>query len=416
MQDGAILAARAAGRAFTVLVSNYGADEKAPQICLAAVRCLMLARVSAQYPSRAKSIEFSQASQRARAAIREVTLGNQLPSLADAASSARAAAAALADASSNAACVERAHAAITTYAPFKADEFFYSAVSEDVGLLEEATERASVTAMPLWGEARTHEPIREHFFRSWDRAKSETIGCDRDPSDGWIEWYDAWMHGRTIWDDLSFAARTRLETEIALLPDQTWSGGKTTLHSAIIDLRRSVKTRNSTKGRRESRELDQRAGGSLDEPRSRLRTSCTDELKRLAERLEFVAETLATLRINSASEIVGELRHLASEAIDITARAELSGSQVSEPQLRKTAFKAIPIIGKLAELLDSRRGAEVVVAGLVGAVVGLVGWPATAVYTATVAAFLGKKAFLEAINAGRKERKPKKDDQPRRDR
>jgi hypothetical protein len=61
--------------------------------------------------------------------------------------------------------------------------------------------------------------------------------------------------------------------------------------------------------------------------------------------------------------------------------------------------RSLPIISEIFDVVGSQRGAEMMVAGAVGGVIGLGGWPAVTAYGLSMAAWMGKDVFLKSIGA-----------------
>jgi hypothetical protein len=110
----------------------------------------------------------------------------------------------------------------------------------------------------------------------------------------------------------------------------------------------------------------------------------------LARRVETVADTIASLRINSISEHVQELREISREI------REVSGDN-GTPSLKDITLRALPILTHLFDALGTQQGAEVIIAGAVAGILGAGGWPSVAIYGLTLAAWKGKDAFMAAL-------------------
>ena len=106
----------------------------------------------------------------------------------------------------------------------------------------------------------------------------------------------------------------------------------------------------------------------------------------LAERVEIIANTIASLRINSLSEEVQQLRDISQEI-----RA------LSDPSLKDVATRALLVLTQLFDALGTQQGAQVIIAGAVAGILGAAGWPAVAAYGLTLAAWKGKDAFMAAL-------------------
>jgi hypothetical protein len=107
----------------------------------------------------------------------------------------------------------------------------------------------------------------------------------------------------------------------------------------------------------------------------------------LAERVEIIADTIASLRINSLSDEVQQLRDISQEI-----RA------LSDPSLKDVATRALRILTHLFDALGTQQGAQVIIAGAVAGILGAVGWPAVTAYGLSLAVWQGKDAFMAALS------------------
>lgn len=108
----------------------------------------------------------------------------------------------------------------------------------------------------------------------------------------------------------------------------------------------------------------------------------------LHERISDAADRLRELRINSIADVIADLDSLAEELAK------------AEKQDWRDVLRALPILGNIYEVMDTKRAAGLIVAGAAAAILGQ-GNPVstTAIYTVTFAALQGKKLFLEAVRA-----------------
>jgi hypothetical protein len=109
----------------------------------------------------------------------------------------------------------------------------------------------------------------------------------------------------------------------------------------------------------------------------------------LAQRVETVADAIANLRINSASDHVQRLREIGRDIRDLS-------DEVSS--FKDVAARVLPVLSSLFEALGTQQGAQVIVAGAVAGVLGAGGWPSVAIYGLTLAAWKGKDAFIAALD------------------
>jgi hypothetical protein len=111
----------------------------------------------------------------------------------------------------------------------------------------------------------------------------------------------------------------------------------------------------------------------------------------LAARVETVANAIASLRLNSASVHVEQLRKISQEI------RELSDGN-DTPPLKDVAARTLPILTHLFDALGTQQGAQVIIAGAVTGILGAGGWPSVAIYGLTLAAWKGKDAFMAALD------------------
>jgi hypothetical protein len=105
-------------------------------------------------------------------------------------------------------------------------------------------------------------------------------------------------------------------------------------------------------------------------------------------RVENIADTLASLRINSISDQVDQLRQISQEI-----RAE--GNDI--PSLRDVAARALPILLQLFDALGTQEGARIIISGATTGILGAGGWPSAVIFTVAMAAWHGKDAFMAAL-------------------
>lgn len=110
----------------------------------------------------------------------------------------------------------------------------------------------------------------------------------------------------------------------------------------------------------------------------------------LAERVETVANAIASLRLNSVNEHVQQLREISQEIRGL--------SDVNDTALLKdVAARALPILTHLFDTLGTQQGAQVIIAGAVAGILGAGGWPSVVIYGLTLAAWKGRDAFMAAL-------------------
>jgi hypothetical protein len=110
----------------------------------------------------------------------------------------------------------------------------------------------------------------------------------------------------------------------------------------------------------------------------------------LAQRVDSIADSIASLRINSAGEQVQQLRAISQE---------IRGLPDDTSALKDVAARALPILTHLFDALGTERGAQVIIAGATAGILAAGGWPSVAVYGLTLAAWQGKEAFITALKA-----------------
>jgi CheY-like chemotaxis protein len=118
----------------------------------------------------------------------------------------------------------------------------------------------------------------------------------------------------------------------------------------------------------------------------------------LADRLDVVAGGLEALRINSAEPLISEVRALGQELRGAAVPLSADGnSSVSQLMVRTEAHRSLGLLGGIYDAVGSTRGGEMIVAGAVTGLVGLGGWPTVTAYGLSLAAWMGKDAFIEAV-------------------
>jgi hypothetical protein len=110
----------------------------------------------------------------------------------------------------------------------------------------------------------------------------------------------------------------------------------------------------------------------------------------LAQRVDTIADSIASFRINSVSEQVLQLRAISQE---------IRGLPDDTSALKDVAVRALPILTHLFDALGTERGAQVIIAGAVAGILGAGGWPSVAIYSLTLAAWQGKDTFIAALKA-----------------
>jgi hypothetical protein len=108
----------------------------------------------------------------------------------------------------------------------------------------------------------------------------------------------------------------------------------------------------------------------------------------MASRLRSVAAAISDLRINSLQQHVEELEQIS---------VDLETDSISSKGVPEAAEKALKIIARLLDVLGSRKGAEIIIAGSMAGILSLGGWQAASVYLLTLASLKGKDAFLKAL-------------------
>ena len=110
------------------------------------------------------------------------------------------------------------------------------------------------------------------------------------------------------------------------------------------------------------------------------------------QRLEIIAGSIASLRINSLNEQVEQLRGISEE---------IRGFPDDTSALQDAAMRALSILTRLFDTLGTRRGAQVIIAGATAGILMAGGWPSAVIFALTLAVWQGKEAFIAAVNAAR---------------
>lgn len=108
----------------------------------------------------------------------------------------------------------------------------------------------------------------------------------------------------------------------------------------------------------------------------------------LSERIRSIATAISDLRLNSTQEHVEELRRISGE---------LEGDKESTKDVPEAAEKALKVLIRLLDVLGTKRGGEIILAGSVAGLLSIGGWQAVSVYALTLASLKGKDAFLKAL-------------------
>jgi hypothetical protein len=118
----------------------------------------------------------------------------------------------------------------------------------------------------------------------------------------------------------------------------------------------------------------------------------------LASRIQEAADTLQSLRINSAAEIVASLQKIATD---------LEGIEDDKTQsaMREAGEKVLKVLSRIADQLATVRGSRIIVAGIISLVLGGAGYPGATIYALTLAFWQGPEMFSKAIDAFTKRKK-----------
>lgn len=109
-----------------------------------------------------------------------------------------------------------------------------------------------------------------------------------------------------------------------------------------------------------------------------------------AERITLIADGIAALRQNSTGDLVADLRNISS---DLQSSAPIT----EKSKLKQIASRALKAASDFYQAASADTGAQIVVAGVVGGILGFIGTPAVIAYGMTIAAWHGKDAFANAV-------------------
>lgn len=127
------------------------------------------------------------------------------------------------------------------------------------------------------------------------------------------------------------------------------------------------------------------------------KTDYTSLMNDLVDRLELATDAIADLRLNSTSEIIGELRYI-SGSIRSKFNSGTHKSLITRSDVRNTAIEALVVLSKLYDQIENSRLAAIIVSGATTALMGCSGYSAVLSVTIMLASWNGKEAFLAAIN------------------
>lgn len=118
----------------------------------------------------------------------------------------------------------------------------------------------------------------------------------------------------------------------------------------------------------------------------------------LVSRIHEAADAIRLLRINSASQTVGELESIANDL-------EQAPDDKISPALQETVEKVLAVLSRLADQLASVRGARMLISGAIAIVLGGAGFSAVTAFGMSLAFWEGKDAFLKALSVLSKRKK-----------
>jgi len=128
------------------------------------------------------------------------------------------------------------------------------------------------------------------------------------------------------------------------------------------------------------------------------KTSPRETRHELATRIQEAAETLQSLRLNSAGDIVASLQKIATDLDGIE-------DETTQPAIREAGEKVLKVLSRIADQLSTVRGSRIIVAGIISLVLGGAGYPGATIYALTLAFWQGPEIFSKAIDAFTKRKK-----------
>lgn len=120
--------------------------------------------------------------------------------------------------------------------------------------------------------------------------------------------------------------------------------------------------------------------------------------QQLASRIHEAADSLRTLRINSAADVVASLDKIATELESIEDEETPSAT-------RDAGEKVLKILSRIADQLATVKDSRIIVAGIISLVLGGAGYPGATIYGLTLAFWQGPEIFSKAIEAFAKRKK-----------
>lgn len=128
------------------------------------------------------------------------------------------------------------------------------------------------------------------------------------------------------------------------------------------------------------------------------RKDYSNTLQDLLSRLDGAIEGIAAMRINSTGEAIEEMRHV-SRSIRLKYAEREDGAIVEANELNNTVVKILTQLAKLYDVIENSKLAAIVISGATTTLMGATGLTATINLSVMLAAWYGKDAFLEAIQA-----------------
>jgi hypothetical protein len=123
-----------------------------------------------------------------------------------------------------------------------------------------------------------------------------------------------------------------------------------------------------------------------------IKTSPRETRHELASRIQEAADTLQSLRINSAGDIVASLQKIATDLEGIE-------DEKIQTAMRDAGEKVLKVLSRIADQLATVRGSRIIVAGIISLVLGGAGYPGATIYALTLSFWQGPEIFSRAVEA-----------------
>jgi hypothetical protein len=190
----------------------------------------------------------------------------------------------------------------------------------------------------------------------------------------------AGFEGELAFDKMMIVTKNGMTEEAAQHLDEWCSSGRVSaFHFTLRGLKAALLERKRLLS-------DERSNGPFDGP---FASSAKINNIQVVEKLLAITVAMKQLRINSLSEHIRSLEAVTFELQSI--------SGAGETDLKTAVRKALNVLAGIFDVMGSELGARIIVSGAIGGLVGVGGLQAVVAYSLTIAAWMGKETFLEAV-------------------